>query len=283
MSGLLGIPLGASGSGRARYGRAMGLYFEGRLNAAQLEAYRTASADDAIPPDPVFAARGLSLPKDTPMTPETALVALIDEVDRYLGTLTGPGLAEVRAGLARWRGGPVTPAAPAPHAFRDTHLPVALAALGPTHPALAQAIAAAAPHLSWITYDAYDPSLIGERFRQGHAFATFVGEDAPMHAQDYDLGLFLIAPQVFYRDHHHAAPELYAPLTGPHGWRFGPGRPMVVKPAHQPVWNPPHRPHATKVGSVPFLCLFGWTRDVKEAAQVLPADDWPELEALLLG
>lgn len=282
MSGLLGVGLGAAGSGRARYGRAMGMFFQGRLSAAQLEAYRTAAADDALPPGPVFAARGLDLPRDAPSTPELALAALVDEVDRYLTTLAGPGLAEVRAGLARWRGGAVTPVAPAPHPLRDTHLPVALAALAPTHPALAQAIAAAAPHLSWITYDAYDPTRIGEGFRQGHAFASLVGEGAPIDARDYDLGLFLIAPQVFYRDHHHAAPELYAPLTGPHGWRFGPGRPLVLKPAHQPVWNPPHRPHATKVGAVPFLCIFAWTRDVAEAAQVLPADDWPEQEALRL-
>jgi hypothetical protein len=48
----------------------------------------------------------------------------------------------------------------------------------------------------------------------------------------------------------------------------------VIKPAHVPVWNPPNQPHMTKVGSVPFLCLFGWTRDVSEPAQVIPADDW---------
>ena len=87
---------------------------------------------------------------------------------------------------------------------------------------------------------------------------------------------------MLYRDHCHAAPELYAPLTGPHGWRFGPGRPLMVKPAHQPVWNPPYPPHLTKVGPVPFLCLFGWTRDVNEVARVMPAADWPELEALRL-
>lgn len=270
------------GSGRARYAEAMARHAAGTISAPQLEAYRVTAASDTLDPAPEFAARGLTLPRDPDMTPVSALRLLVDEVDHYLATLPGPGVAEVRAGLAQWRHGPVTPADPAPNAIRDAHLPAALAALAPTHPALAQAIAAAAPHLRWITYDRYDPALIGEGFRSGHAYASFVGEDAAIPARDYDLGLFVIAPHVLYRDHHHAAPELYAPLTGPHGWRFGAGRPLVTKAAHVPVWNPPHRPHATKAGAVPFLCLFGWTRDVQQAAQVIPADDWPELEALRL-
>ncbi len=61
-----------------------------------------------------------------------------------------------------------------------------------------------------------------------------------------------------------------------------PDRPLVVKPAHRPVWNEPFRPHLTKVGPVPFLALFGWTRDVNDPARVLPATDWPSLEALRL-
>lgn len=260
----------------------MARHIAGDLGAPHLEAYRVAAASDTLSPAPEFAARGLILPEDPKMTAETALRLLVDEADRYIATLPGPGVAEVRAGLAAWRDGPVTPADPAPNAVRDTHLPVALAALAPTHPALAHAIAAAAPHLRWITYDGYDPALIGPQFAQGHAYASIVGEDAAIPAQDYDLGIFLIAPHVLYRDHHHAAPELYTPLTGPHGWRFGPYRPLVTKPAHQPVWNPPHQPHATKVGAVPFLCLFGWTRDVRQVAQVIPADDWPQLEALRL-
>ena len=83
---------------------------------------------------------------------------------------------------------------------------------------------------------------------------------------------------MLYRDHRHAAPELYVPLTGPHGWRFGPGAPLIVKPAHEPVWNDPCAPHLTKVGPVPFLCLYGWTRDAQSVAEVVPAADWAALE-----
>ncbi len=52
------------------------------------------------------------------------------------------------------------------------------------------------------------------------------------------MGLFVIAPHVLYRDHAHAAPELYLPLTGPHGWRFAPG-PAQCPPAQCPP--PPAR------------------------------------------
>lgn len=208
---------------------------------------------------------------------------LIAETDRYLATLTGPGLNEARAGLALARDNPVRPSSSRSNGVVSDHLATALAALAPTHPALAAAIAAATPFLPWITYDAYPLSEIGEGFARGHAYASFIGEAAPVAAEDYYLGLFLIAPQVLYRDHHHPAPELYAPLTGPHGWRFAPNAPLVVAPAHEPVWNEPGQPHLIKVGPRPFLCLFAWTRDVNEPARVLHADDWAELEALELS
>ena len=283
MSGLLGVPLGARGSGRARYGHAMRLWTEGVLSPAQLEAYRVAAADDHRPPEEVLLDRRLPIPADAAPSPEALIRALLDEADRYLAALPGPGVTEVRVLLSRWRNGPVTLPAMKPNAVVDAHLPPALEVLAADRSTLAGAIAAAAPHLDWITYDGYPPAEIGQAFARGHAYCSLIGEEAAIPAQDFDLGLFLIAPHVLYRDHAHAAPELYAPLTGPHGWRFGAGRPLVVKPAHRPVWNPPFRPHLTKVGPVPFLCLFGWTKDSMAPAHVIPAADWPELEALRLG
>ena len=281
MTGLLGIAPGAPGSGRARYARAMTLWHEGRLSEDQLEAYRSAAADDAEGPAAEFARRGLPLPADAPPDPVGAIRALLGETDRYLAELPGDGIAEVRTGLAIWRDGPVSPGADTNPVTR-AHLPAALRELASTHPGLAGAIATATPLLRWQSYDGYAPDTIGESFASNHAFASLLGEDAAIPATDFDLGLFLIAPHVLYRDHAHPAPELYAPLTGPHGWRFGPDRPLVIKAAHQPVWNPPMQPHLTKVGPVPFLCLYAWTRDVTSAAQVIPAQDWHRLEELRL-
>lgn len=254
--------------GRTRYAEAMALYQQGRLSAHELERYRIASARNDAPPPAA-------------QSPETGIRTLIDEADIYLSTLPGPGVAEVRARLNHWRRGPVTTSQSA-NPVLQTHLPAALTQLHPAQPALAEAIANAARHLDWTTYDAYD-AAIGPDFPHNHCYASLIGDGATIPAQDFDFGLFLIAPHMLYRDHHHAAPELYAPLTGPHGWRFAPNRPLIVKQAHQPVWNGPHQPHLTKVGSIPFLAFFARTRDIQSRAQVLQATDWPELEALHLG
>ena len=275
---MLATPLAEPGSGRHRYGAAMTLYNAGLIGRQVLEVYRICAALDAEDPAAIIAARGLPAPASIPEGPVQTIVALAEAIDRYLGTLSGPGVAEVRSGLATARPFAPCPTPGTPNAVVSAHLQPALDALGATHPALAAAIAGAAPHLSWVSYDAYPRALIGDAFATGHAFASVVGEAAPIPARDYDLGLFLIAPHLLYRDHAHAAPELYVPLTGPHGWRFGPGQPMAIKPAHAPVWNDPHQPHATKVGAGPFLAIFGWTRDVNAAAYVIPADDWELLE-----
>jgi len=259
----------------------MQLWADGVISPAQLEGYRVAAADDLRPPSQVLGDRGLPLPEDAALAPGAAIAALLGEADLYLAGLSGPGVAEARAGLARWRGGPVTLAVGV-HPVVDAHLAVALATMI-DHPGLAGAIAAAAPHLAWGSYDGYGEE-IGAGFAQGHAYASLMGQDhSSIPADGFDFGLFLMAPHVLYRDHAHAAPELYAPLTGPHGWRFGMGRPLVIKPAHVPVWNPSFQPHLTKVGWVPFLSFYAWTCDVMAPAHVITAKDWPELEALHLG
>jgi hypothetical protein len=280
---LLRTRLGEPGSGRVRYGAAMALHRQGLIPDAVLEVYRIASARDDADPRDLLTERNLPVPDLPAATPEHLLRALLEEADRYIATLPGPGVAEVRAGIAGARGAACHPQTKRPNALVAAHLPACLAALSDTHPELAAAIGAASPHLMWQTYDGYDPALIGQGFLTGNAYAVLVGQrDAPITAGDFDLGLFLVAPHVLYRDHHHRAPELYAPLTGPHGWRFAPGAPLTLKPAHVPVWNDPDQPHATKVGAVPFLCLYGWTRDAQSPAHVIPAPDWADLEALRL-
>jgi hypothetical protein len=285
--GLLGVSLGGPMSGRTRYAKAMSLYQSGQISAAQLEAYRVAAASDHSPPDLVFAERDLPLP-DLPIhrTANTpclrALQHLLDEADRYLCTLAGPGIQEVRQGIARHRYGTMTHEPVGQSPVLDQHLPTALAGLYKTHPSLAAAITDAAIHLNWVTYGGFDPDQIGPDYGKSHAYASLLGEEAAIAAEDFDFGLFLIAPHVLYRDHNHAAPELYAPLTGPHGWRFGPDLPLIIKPAHNPIWNPAYQSHLIKAGPTPFLCFFGWTRDVQPMAKILPAKDWPALEALRL-
>ena len=278
---LLHTPLGIAGSGRVRYGAAMELFQRGGLSEAQLDAYRDASPHDGRDPAKLLLERRLPPPPQPAATPAAAVETLFHAARDYLATLHHPGTAEVDAGLGRCVPSPRLPQA-RPHPIAERWLGPALAEAARLQPQLAKAIATAAPHLSWVSYDAYPRADIGSSFAEGHAFASIAGNDAAFTATDFELGLFLIAPHVLYRDHCHRAPELYAPLTGPHGWRFAPGRPLIVKPAGEPVWNPSLQPHLTKVGSSPFLCLFVWTRDVSEGANVIPADDWDQVETIEL-
>ncbi len=279
-------PPGHPGSGRVRYAAAMYFNRAGQLSDAALEVYRIISPYDGEDPAGLLRSRGLGaeIPTMTAGSGAAAVRLLLEEGDRYLAGLSGSGIAEARAGLSRWGGGPVElPGDPSRNPVVERWMAPALDQLAPSHPALAHAIGLAAPHLGWITYDGYPAEMIGAGFAGGHAYSSLIGEEGAIAAPDWDLGLFLIAPHVLYRDHRHQAPELYAPLTGPHGWRFGPGRPLTIRPAHEPVWNDPFVPHLTKVGPVPFLCIFCWTRDVSAAAEVIAASDWPALEALRLG
>ncbi len=278
---LLHAPVGVPGSGRVRYGAAMELFRNGVISEAQLDAYRDASPHDGRDPSVLLADRGLPAPPQSPGSPESILHALFVAAADYLDTLSHPGAAEVHGGLSRCRPSGKPPTA-GPHPIATRWLEPALREAFGFQPRLATAIATAAPYLDWVSYDAYPRNEIGDDFADGHAFASIAGSDAPYTADDFEMGLFLIAPHTLYRDHCHIAPELYAPLTGPHGWRFAPGRPLIVKPAGEPVWNPSLRPHLTKVGQTPFLCLFVWTRNVNEPASVLPADDWASLEAFSL-
>lgn len=274
---LLHSPLHGAGSGRVRYGAAMALWRAGQMSEAQLEVYREAAADDGR--DPAAMLRDRNLPPVRPPRRDAghALDTLVRAIEDYLLGLSHPGAAEVRAGLARRPLQPID-LRPHPNPVVARWLDTALAAIEAPHHALARAIADASAHLEWMTYDAYPRDLAGEAFAEGHAFAPLIGETAPYRAAEFELGLFLIAPHVTYRDHWHPATELYAPLTGPHGWRFGVDAPRQIKSAHEPVWNPPNHPHLTRTGSAPFLAVFVWTSDVTAIAHILPAQDWPALE-----
>ncbi len=276
---LLQTPLGDPGSARLRYSAAMTLYQSGEISSEVLEVYRSCASLDGQNVQALLADYGLP----SPVGAHLAIHALLSAIHGYLATLSGPGIAEVRQCIDAVGNTRIVPPAQAQIPVVAQHLEAALTAAASDLPRLAGAIRAASQYLNWVTYDGYDPLAIGAGFAQGHAYTTIIGADAPIKAVDFDLGLFLIAPHVLYRDHHHAAPELYAPITGPHGWRFGVDAPLIIKPAHQPIWNEPFAPHLTKVGPVPFLCIFAWTRDVQGVAQVIPASDWAELEALRLG
>ena len=248
----LEMPQGEPGSGAMRYAAAMYFFQRGMMSERELEFYRAHTKIDGVSP----------------------VTKLVLEAERYIGALEFAGKGEVMRGIAHWSQGPLETLAQK-QVSTLSHLDAALAAM--RDKPLASAIKEAAPVLRWVTYS-YEGQDIGETFPANHAFASLIGEYGPYKAHDFDLGLFLIAPRVFYRDHYHQAPELYAPLTGPHGWRFNPGGALVWRAADVPVWNAAFQHHATLVGDVPFLALFAWTKDVNTPARVIQSPDWVEIE-----
>jgi hypothetical protein len=211
---------------------------------------------------------------------ERAIRGLIAEIDLYLAGLDGEAenIADVRRKIAAFGQGPVIegPSNPSPACgFLDEALAASDAG------GVARAIGLARSCLNWISYDLYPRAEIGARFPDAHAHSTIVGPAGCIRAGDFELGLFLMAPRTFYRDHHHPAPELYVPFTGPHDWRFAPGATWIAKPAHMPVWNEPNIIHAMLVRDVPFLSLYAWTRDVNLPAKVDFVSDWAAVEATL--
>ncbi|TDQ83859.1 dimethlysulfoniopropionate lyase [Dongia mobilis] len=216
---------------------------------------------------------------------QPALHHLVETIDVHLSSCTREvaGIAEIRAALAAFRCRIVPrdlPERQSRPAIGDLDAILELVARQ-SGAELAAAIRAALPWLNWVTYGAYPLAEIGPRFPTHHAFASLSALYDPEYALDFDLGLFLIAPFTLYRDHRHKAPELYLPLTGPSLWRFGLEDSWQKREAGEPVWNPPFALHATRVEAVPFLCLYGWSRDVHFPAGVAPAGDWREIEAQL--
>ncbi len=151
-------------------------------------------------------------------------------------------------------------------------------------PKLKPALAAAKDQLHWRVDDGgfyTDEADVGEGYKTGNMHALLIGpENCPIKADDFLLGFFLLAPRTLYRDHKHLAPEIYVPLTGPNGWRFGSGD-WGDRAAGDVIYNEPNVVHATRVYDIPFLSLFAWVRDIGSACSVVYASDWPEIEAEL--
>ncbi len=264
---------GLPGSGRHRYAAAMWFHARGELAPETLEVFRVLAPRDGDDPAPLLRGHALPPPPEDAATRATAIGDLLRGLMDLTGGIEGPGIAETRAAMGAVEGPPGGRGRANP--VVEAHLPAALAALAPEAPALAASLRAAAPFLPWLTYADYPEDEIGPAFAASHAYASLLGEtDAAWTVRGLDIGLFLMAPGLFYRDHAHPAPELYLPLTGPHGWRRAPGAPLVDKPAFAPVWNDPDQPHATLVGATPFLCLYAWLDLPQAAARIVPADDW---------
>lgn len=246
---LLATPVGLPGSGRLRYGGAMALHAAGEMSFAALEVYRLVAMLDSEDPVPILRARRLRLQPPPPEDPVAELSDLAEALDLRLAALRAPGAAELRQAFAAARRARL----PGPWRMPDPpavvgHLAPAVAALAPADPVLAQALLAAAPHLGW------QPRKDG----CGAAFAPLLGPGAPWPCDTAELGLSLAAPGAIRPCAARREPAwMILPLTGPHGWRAGPGRPVLPVPALVPLVPRPGPEPVLQAGPLPFLALAG--------------------------
>jgi len=199
-----------------------------------------------------------------------ALRSLLEEARRTFAGRAEPEAAALIAlldGLGTAATGVAVAAAPAP-ALQPVcvRLPEALA-LAPAETAgLVSLVDALAPTLSWARAPA---ATTPAEYFEGHAYAMLVGDGGFVPADGFMLGLFLLAPGLFYPNHAHAADELYYLLSGRAQWQksggafagFGPGE-LVAMPSMTP--------HAIRIGSEPVLILWAWYGDLHGPFVYLP-------------
>ena len=128
----------------------------------------------------------------------------------------------------------------------------------------------------------YPPDAdLGDGYRNCNLHTVLIGPDAcGFEAAGFCLGLFMLGPRTLYRDHAHAAPELYVNLSPRSGWRLSDGWWRDFE-AGSLIWNAPGEVHATRAYERPFLSVFVWLEDIEAQCQVVPFPDWPDIEGKL--
>jgi len=121
-------------------------------------------------------------------------------------------------------------------------------------------------------------SGIGKRYLNGNMNSELIGPiNGNFKFGDFRLGLFLLEPNIFYKDHKHEAPELYLNLTNGTHWRFD-NMIWEEKNAGSIVYNEPNMVHAMKVNENPFLSIWCWPYNSSKKCLLVPRKDWVELE-----
>jgi Dimethlysulfonioproprionate lyase len=149
------------------------------------------------------------------------------------------------------------------------HLPEAVAAVLTLDSSLAALVAEIEDQLAWQQNANYsDAAMNCQGYMDNYAYAELVGPSGLWPGDDFRMGLLLLGPHLHYRDHSHAAPELYWLLTGPSEWRTSATEFGLVEQGAT-IWHPAHLVHATRTGAGPLLALYIWTSDVEQPARLV--------------
>ena len=154
----------------------------------------------------------------------------------------------------------------------------------PTLNEIATSLRQAKEHLVWREDEGkyYQSGAdLGDGYRRCNLHSLLIGPGGCGYEQpDFNFGIFMLGPRTLYRDHRHAAPELYLNLSQRSGWRLH-GKDWQDYPAGSLIWNAPGEVHATRVYEQPFISVFAWLKNIEQPCEVVFRDDWEALEAAL--
>lgn len=134
--------------------------------------------------------------------------------------------------------------------------------------ALATQLGEIQPMLKWQQTSSYSDDVMGNGFLANYGWAELIGPSGFFAGDDFLLGLLMLGPNRHYRDHNHAAPELYWPLTPNSQWRSAPEG-FAEKAAGEIIWHEPFQIHSTKTFEQPLLAVWVWTKDVGTPARLV--------------
>ena len=192
-------------------------------------------------------------------------------IDAIRKALKGEGAGEVKSRLAAQDLSPAAVIDPGPRRLPATrYFPECVAASMFMAPDVAAALAEIEEFLHWKQNPNYSDAVMGEGYMDNYAYAELIGPRGFFPGEDFLMGLMLLGPGRHYRDHHHAAPELYWLLTGPSEWRREDGD-FTRRRAGETIWHPAWASHATRSLEGPLLAIWVWTKDVSEPARLVEA------------
>jgi hypothetical protein len=120
---------------------------------------------------------------------------------------------------------------------------------------LVAAVCRAAPLLDWRrTYSTAD---LDAAFLENYGWSEIVGSVGPIPSERIACGFLILGPSTFYPRHHHAAEELYVPLSGTAVWQQGDMTWREHAPG-TPIHHRSEEPHAMRTGGSPLLALYVW-------------------------
>ena len=109
--------------------------------------------------------------------------------------------------------------------------------------------------LAWA--QTYSAAEVGAAFLERYGWTELVGLRGPVASDALAAGFLLLGPGTEYPAHHHAAEEIYVPLSGVAFWRRGEEGWRIRSPG-EPIHHPSGQSHAMRTAEAALVALYLW-------------------------